>query len=92
MLELAPPVRDVESPVSLQEERGQSISQGRILISDTDKSWGVQMFTFIPPKFQNLVYGIILALTAYDILISLKYDLVFAINGDDRSTFLEFDN
>jgi hypothetical protein len=50
------------------------------------------MFTYLPTKFQNLVYGIILALTAYDVLNSIEDDIVFAINGDNRSTFLEFDN
>ena len=50
------------------------------------------MFNYLPTKFQNLVYGIILALTALDILNSIEDDIVFAINGDNRSTFLEFDN
>jgi hypothetical protein len=50
------------------------------------------MFNYLPTKFQNLVYGIILALTAYDVLNSIEDDIVFAINGDNRSTFLEFDN
>ena len=50
------------------------------------------MFNYLPIKFQNLVYGIILALTAYDVLNSIEDDIVFAINGDNRSTFLEFDN
>ena len=50
------------------------------------------MFNYLPIKFQNLVYGIILALTAFDVLNSIEDDIVFAINGDNRSTFLEFDN
>jgi hypothetical protein len=50
------------------------------------------MFNYLPTKFQNLAYGIILALTAYDVLNSIEDDIVFAINGDNRSTFLEFDN
>jgi hypothetical protein len=50
------------------------------------------MFNFLPTKFQNLVYGLILALTAYDVLNSIEDDIVFGINGDDRSMFVEFDN
>lgn len=50
------------------------------------------MFSFVPTKLQNLILGIVLALTAVDILNSIEDDLVFAINGDNRSTFLEFDN
>lgn len=50
------------------------------------------MFNYLPTKFQNLAYGIILALTTYDILNSIEDDFVFAINGDDRSTFLDWDS
>ena len=50
------------------------------------------MFNYLPTKLQNLAYGIILALTAYDVLNSIEDDIVFAINGDNRSTFLEFSN
>lgn len=50
------------------------------------------MFSFLPVKFQNLVYGLVFALTAVDILNSIEDDIVFGINGDDRSIFIDFDN
>jgi hypothetical protein len=50
------------------------------------------MFNFLPTKFQNLIYGIVLALTAYDVLESLEDDIVFWINGDDRSMFISWSN
>lgn len=50
------------------------------------------MLNYLPAKVQNLVFGLVLALTVLDVLNSIEDDIVFAINGDNRSTFLEWDN
>jgi len=46
------------------------------------------MFNYLPTKIQNFVVSLIIGQTAYSVLTSLEDDIVFAINGDDRSFFI----
>ena len=50
------------------------------------------MFNFLPQRAQTIVLSIVLGLITVDVLNTIEDDIVFAINGDSRSTFLEWDN